>query len=336
MGQFIRVNGDYNIQTIESGTIKLDTGPGVGTVVVTGNLQVEGTAVTVDVADLSIEDNIITLNKNEAGNGVTLIYSGIKVDRGPDTDNYPPSAFVFNENIDAWQIAFGDDGSYSFANSKLKLKEILTESTQDGGDLFLIGAGTGVLTVTGTAHYEDQVTDDDDIPNKKYVDDAIRDNPTFQVLDNDTRVIVSDKEVAGSLSYLFDNTGYTTVEDDSAVSIIVDGGLSAQFYNNRIESGNLELGGGEERNEITSRNGITNLNVIVRTQGTGKLETNYALELDQIAVTPAFVPNSTIVYSADPEIGQSGLWFVNDSPVVNRRSGEFISKNKALIFSMLF
>jgi len=41
-------------------------------------------------------------------------------------------------------------------------------------DIGFIGSGTGVLTVTGTTTYEDNVTDDDDIPNKKYVDDAIQ------------------------------------------------------------------------------------------------------------------------------------------------------------------
>jgi hypothetical protein len=40
-------------------------------------------------------------------------------------------------------------------------------------DIGFLGSGTGVLTVTGTTNYEAQVTDDDDIPNKKYVDDAI-------------------------------------------------------------------------------------------------------------------------------------------------------------------
>lgn len=37
----------------------------------------------------------------------------------------------------------------------------------------LLSKGTGVLTVTGTTNYETNVTDDDDIPNKKYVDDEI-------------------------------------------------------------------------------------------------------------------------------------------------------------------
>ena len=42
-----------------------------------------------------------------------------------------------------------------------------------GGDLCPINQGNGVVSVSGTNNYEVQVTDDDDIPNKKYVDDAI-------------------------------------------------------------------------------------------------------------------------------------------------------------------
>ncbi len=39
------------------------------------------------------------------------------------------------------------------------------------GDIQIVPDGTGVISVTGTTNYEDNVTDDDDIPNKKYVDD---------------------------------------------------------------------------------------------------------------------------------------------------------------------
>lgn len=330
MGQFLRTNGDYNIKTVEEGTITLDTGPGVGTVKVTGNLVVEGTSVTVSTTNLDVEDNVILLNKGETGAGVTLRYSGIEVDRG-SLDNV---TFVWDENDLAWELKTGT----TYTNSRLRLSEILTNSTTDGGDLLLIGTGAGVVKVgnRGATPYEDLVTDNNDVPNKRYVDRAIQDQPTFQVVSNDSRVIVSDKDTVGSLAYLFATTGFTTTEASSAISMVVDGDLSAQFYNNRIELGNLEVGGGPLRNEITSKNGITNENIYIRTQGTGKLTTNYALELEQIAVTPAYVANSTIIYGADPGVGTSGVWFVNDSAEVAKRSGELISKNKALVFSMLF
>lgn len=40
-------------------------------------------------------------------------------------------------------------------------------------DLELVPKGTGVLSVAGTTDYEDNVSDDDDIPNKKWIDDNI-------------------------------------------------------------------------------------------------------------------------------------------------------------------
>jgi hypothetical protein len=135
------------------------------------------------------------------------------------------------------------------------------------------------VKVYGTDNYEDQVTHDDDLPNKKYVDDAIQNNPTFQIVKDDTRVIIADKEVAsgiaGSLAYYTATTGYNTF-GESAVSIFVDSTLSATFFNNRTIIG--RAGNGLEFNgtEITTENSITNENISLRTQGTGKLETNYA------------------------------------------------------------
>ena len=88
--------------------------------------------------------------------------------------------------------------------------------------------------------------------------------------------------------------------------------------------------------KITTKNGITNLNIFVRTQGTGKLQTNYALQLEKIGVTPAYVSNNILVYGDTPGVGTSGVWFVNDSAEAAKQNGELISKNRALVFSMLF
>ena len=343
MGQFLQVNGDYNIKSAEGGKITFDTGPAAsgGQVLITGNLVVEGTQTTVQATDLDVNDNIITLNAGETGAGVTLIYSGIEVDRG----SLPSASLLYDETADTWLIANGNAPSLNYDDSNIRLHRIYTNSSTDDGDLVLIGAGTGVVKVIGTINYEEQVTADDDIPNKRYVDDAIQNNPTFQIVApqlQDTRVIISDKEItpnistqAGSLAYLTANTGFNTF-GDSAVSIVVDGQLVSQFYSNRAEIGDLEIGGGTARNEISNKASITNENIFIRTQGTGKLQTNYALQLEKIAVVPAYVSNNTIVYGAAPELGTTGVWFVNDSLESSKRNGELISKNKALVFSMIF
>ena len=58
MGQVVQINGDYTIKAAEGGTIRLDTGPNVGNVRVTGSLLVDGTTLTVNARDLNVKDNI--------------------------------------------------------------------------------------------------------------------------------------------------------------------------------------------------------------------------------------------------------------------------------------
>jgi hypothetical protein len=309
---------------------------------------VEGDTFNISTTNLTIEDNIISLNTGEVGPGVSLIYSGIEIERGNTSSITPQNnaSFLYDESTDSWILAHGSaPGPFNFDASSLRLKQILTNSTTDSGDLTLIGSGTGVVKVIGTTTYEAQVTHDDDLPNKKYVDDSILNNPTFQIVApqaQDTKVVIADKEItpntsgqAGSLAYFTATTTHSTY-GESAVSIIVDNALVGQFYANRFETGDLEIGGGPDRNEITSRAGITNENVYVRTQGTGKLQTNYAIQIEKNGVIPSYVSDSVLLYAAAPSIGTTGIYFVNDSAEVAKQNGELISKNKALVFSMLF
>lgn len=349
MGQFLRVNGDYNIKTADGSKIVLDAG--TGDVRVIGNLVVDGEFLNLSVTDLDVEDNIITLNSGETGSGVTLDYSGIQIDRGTETF----TQFLWNETVaipnyrvgditataGGWQIVSGTYPTFTFSNSRLKVKEIVTDSGTDNGHLMLIGTGTGVVHVQGTVNYEDEVTafGDDALPNKKYVDDTIQNNPTFQIRapeSQDTRVIISDKDVTpggpGSPGFLLAQTGYSSF-GLSAVTTIIDNILVSQVFSNRVEILGLEI---NNDYEITTKDGVTNENIKIRTQGTGKLQTNYAVQIEKLASAPAYVSGSTIIYAQTPDVGQSGVWFVNDDLNSSKRNGELISKNKALLFSMIF
>ena len=359
MGQFLQVNGDYNIKTAEGAKIVLDTGPSAsgGEVRITGDLVVEGETVSVAATNLNVEDNILIINyygedRTSVPSGVILGYAGIEIDRG----DLSPAMLLFDETTDSWLLANNTaPGPFNYDNSNLRLRRIYTNSSTDDGDLTLIGTGTGVVKVTGTDDYAQEILDrvaaadpevDDILTNKKYVDDSILNNPTFQIVapqSQDTRVIIADKDVSpnistqpGSLAYFTANTGQVIDTGESAVSVLVDNSLIAQFFTNRVEIGDIEIGGGVDRNEITTKDGITNENIVIRTQGTGKLQTNYALQLERIGVTPAYVSDNTLLYSATPDIGTTGVWFVNDSAEAAKRNGELISKNKALVFSMIF
>jgi len=191
MAQVLQTNCDYKIKTQIDGRITLDTNE----VLVTGNLRVEGDYVTVNVTNLDIEDNIITLNKGETGDGVTEGYAGIQIDRGfsDDSTRNPFPTFWYDEAAGTWEIVTVAGGLSSYTDSNLKVRRILTNPFIDNGDLTVIGSGLGVISVAGTTNYENQVTQDDDVPNKKYVDVAILNRqPDNEIKRDDTYVIVQD------------------------------------------------------------------------------------------------------------------------------------------------
>lgn len=329
MGQFVQVSGDYNIKSGEGAVITLDTGAGVGTTRVTGNLLVEGDTLNVSVENLNVQDNIITLNYGETGSGVTLRYSGIEVDRGSSES----VSFLWDDNDDTWNLKQGA----GYASSRLRVKEILTNPDTDSGDLTLIGTGTGVIKVLGTTAYELQVTHDDDVPNKKYVDDAIQTNPTFQILRGDTRAAAFD--ISNPIDPgLFPIGPYFSQPTESVIGLAVDDNIVAQFFRNRVQLAGInffledptpDTPGIPDATVLQTVN--TNGNIKLETNGTGKVQITYALQLDNPGTTPAAVTNASLVYGGAVGAGSTGVYFRNTS-----NNDELISKSKALVFSMIF
>lgn len=366
MGQFLRINGDYNIEAVgdpvTGGTITLYTGDqNVGQVIVTGNLVVQGDTTTVSAEDLNVSDNIILLNVGETGTnfvpggGVTLRYSGIEIDRGPALYR---AGVLFDEQDNTWNFAELSGGTFSFANSSIRVRNVKTSATEDNGNLWLLGGdagdedigyGTsdspgGIVHVSGTTNYEDRVElfGDDAIPNKKYVDDAIFNNPTFQIKSENTRIIVADSGTVsggGSIPFYESDTGLLKEgqANESFISVVVDGTQpTAVFFSNRTQIEELEFIDNVISNNNTAVGNDPTANIYISTQGTGKVVLNYALQLDKTGVTPAYVPSSTLVYANDLSVGQTGVYFTNDSADAYKQSGELVSKNRALLFSMIF
>jgi len=196
MAEVLQTSNDLILKSRPGGEIKLDVGPssGSGVVRVTASLVVEGQTTTVNSQQLAVQDNMITLNAGETGNGVTLGVSGIEVDRGfiTGTTRNPYAVFRFNETDNSWEIVERDTTS-RYSNSALRVKSILTDSFTDGGDLTLIGSGSGVVKVDGTVNYHLNVSGDNDIPNKKYVDVTINNRqPNNKIQRDDTYVIAQD------------------------------------------------------------------------------------------------------------------------------------------------
>lgn len=98
----INIVGDADI----AGNTALDN------LTVRGNLVINGGSTTIESTTVQVEDNIIELNKNEVGYGVTAGKSGLKINRG-DADDY---LIVFDETDDNLKI--GTDSSLKSVSTK--------------------------------------------------------------------------------------------------------------------------------------------------------------------------------------------------------------------------
>lgn len=85
-------------------------GDDTGTLVVAGNLTVQGTTTTVDSNTVNIGDAILTLNADEAG--APSQNGGLEIERGTEAN----VQLVFNEGSDVWQFSQWDGNAWQMAN----------------------------------------------------------------------------------------------------------------------------------------------------------------------------------------------------------------------------
>lgn len=310
-------NSDYKVKVQSGGNITLDTGLNSGITTVTGNLVVLGGTTQVSSSDLNLKDNIITLNDGESGTGITLNQSGIQIDRG----SYSDAKIVFDETI-TWAdpiSATTITGGFTLVNASGTLQGLRINSVSTGGgDLYLINSGTGVISVTGTNNYETQITDDDDIPNKKYVDDTI----VTQLTSTFQRRIEE-----GSASKSFVEVRDTEVSGaPSVVTFQIDNLNKGQIFGNRVEFEDFRF----QDNILSTTASDTDL--ILESQGTGGVIVNDNFTLTLQGSDPASPLDGLKVYVKAPAAGGTGLFFKHSAS----KSGEIISRQNALLLSMLF
>jgi hypothetical protein len=322
MSKIVRVNnGDFKVVVTNDSvpadaTITLDTGARTGTVVITGNLDVQGTATTIESNNTTIVDNIIVLNKGESNNYVTLQYSGIQIDRGTNT-TYGNAQIVYNENGTG-----NTDGTvqlkYTIGQTYIPLETDKITTGNSDNDLILY-PGEGVVGVFGTSNYYQRVTDDNAIPNKFYVDYAIDQYflthfPT-QIEATNTRVTVTDTP-SPEIDFILNN---------SLKASITTAGFTIDNQ--------LRLNG----STITNLSAGNNLRLVPSTNG--NIELSGYVILTNKSSDPSATTGANTIYSkgastaVPPTVGpgDTGLYFVNTT-----RSDELVSKNRALLWAMLF
>ena len=76
-----------------------------------GNFTVDGTATTINTATLSVEDNIIEVNRNVSSNSGMPVLSGLKINRGD------ASSATENDLFWVWDESYADDGTTIHGNA---------------------------------------------------------------------------------------------------------------------------------------------------------------------------------------------------------------------------
>ena len=407
-GSVQRFSSDHKIKVPSGGQITLDTGTNTGLVFITGNLNVQGDVTTISTTNLEIEDNIIKLNKGETGAGVSEIISGIEIDRG--TATLGNARFVWDES-ESWlnpATSLTQSGLFTFKTINGGINGIQTTSIDtNGSDLYLISNGFGVISVTGTTNYEEQVLDytsglsvieDDTIPNIRAVVDKIAyeilNSPGDKIRRDDTQVVVYDNNISG-IVVSFDtlgipntsvkiNTGITSnretnvrvgsyvtiigsgitnldgtwivnsafdidrffyittalpvttplvpstatvfVEDSkSNAKVIIDGGVVADFQNSQLNLYGLRL------SDTTLASTVSNTDLILTSPGSGSVQIQDNLKMPYTSPDPVAETDNVKIFMKAPDVGQSGVYFVN-----TQYKDELISRRKAVAFSILF
>lgn len=317
MSRIVKVSqSDYRIAVSSGGSITLDTGTLIGDVIITGNLTVKGASTTVESSNLEIEDNLILLNKGEPGPGISLGFAGIQIDRGSSISK-PDAFLVFDEavmhydpltlaNIPGTFVTKVDGG----ALTGIQTNSITTAGTTDL--VFDMRNGTNVLKIANSVDYYSRVTEDDHIPNKKWVTTYVAASNGVAVVDRIQNGIdgVNSKVQAYSTNIQFSISEQLRATI-SAAGLAVD---KITVFDNTI------TGTDASRNLV-----LTTLNK--------NIQLNAVINLDDQSIVPSVpVAGTTKIYSyATAGAGKSGLFFVNNTAV-----DELVAKNRALLFSMIF
>jgi len=340
MSKYLRVgNGDYNISVKEGGEITLDTTDGIlngsGKVIITGGLEVQGDSTTYNSTVLTVADNIIVLSKDNiaAGLPAALGYrSGIEIERGSLSNAF----MVYNEQL-SWTLGgTSGTGTWTFEQGSTTVPIKATGMFSDS-NLYL-NPGTGVLSVTNTTNYEQRVftysggivanggsgviIDDDNIPNAKGVVDYV----TYAL---STGSVPSRLQESDTAIEAFD---FSITGQDSRLQFEVNNVTRANLFADRLEAFDIMI----QNNEITTTSSNTDL--VLGSPGSGSVKVKDTLELTEtpgendVATDPSAPTEGIKLYSKTMANGGSGLFFINKSS----RQDELISKNKALVFSMVF
>lgn len=317
MSRVLKVSqSDYRLQVQSGGNIILDTGSAVGLVTITGNLDVKGTTTTVESTNTTIKDNIVYINYGQTGNGIssTLDYrAGIQIDRGDLSD----AQLVFDEQVTHVDPVLLEDVQGTFVlktedgrRSGLQLGTITTDGTTDL--LFDMQNYDSILTIVNSTDYETRVTDDNNIPNRKFVTDYVSATGGTANVTNIHYPLVGASQLSRAEATA------------SSIDFVINSYLRAEITALGLSVDNINIFNNTIKNKSTSQ--------LVLTANSNLVEVDSVLALINQGSNPTSSSGKNKIFSkAVVGPGKSGIFFTNTTT-----SDELVAKNRALLFSMLF
>ena len=236
-----------------------------------------------------------------------------------DLIDYSLSTVVINKIIeDDSKIEVIDKNNIIFAILETGIKTIFQTKNAHG---YAINDAITISGVT-TAPNDSSIN----VLNGTWIVTDVPSSNTIEVTVNTTGGIISnyvtDSGIAG--------TGLSV--NEPRIEVTVENDKVASFYNNRIVLADIEIRGTEI---FTSS---SNDDLVLSANGGGVVKIKDTLELtktpgdDDNAIDPAAPLDGTRLYSKTLSTGKTGLFFINE----NNYKDEIISKNRALLYSMLF
>jgi hypothetical protein len=329
----LKVQGDYLIDA-SYGNITLDVTNSLttGTVTIVGNLDVQGQVTNIESVNSLIKDNIITLNEGEVNNYVTAGTAGLLISRGNSDSPTQAATFLYNDAVSWSNLTTSTRGVFEVKSSN-KVSALRTNAIRiDPSTAYVNGVNTStlnflgvenpfsVLSVGGTTNYELQVQDDDDIPNKKYVDQAL-----YAGTDAAKRI-----QVGQTFVKIGDHTvsivdPYYSLADKIYAAL----GTSTNVVF-KLEGQQALIQGLTINNATIQVNTATDL--VLQPLSGNAVAVSSPLKLQKQLTTSTSVANQSVIYySGTAGGGGTGLYFVNTA-----QQDELVSRRKAIIYGIIF
>lgn len=299
MSRTLKVTGNYTLHAMgtsvvdasANGTITLNG----ASIIIPGNLTVQGTQTTVESQNTVLVDNIITLNQGETGAGVTLGTAGILIDRGSADD----AKILWDESSDQFKFFVGSSEASVYISaleantlqlgSTVQINAILDE------DNFASDSDTAVPTQQST---------------KAYIASELASYipTTLGVYSEDTSVTVTDTGSNGTITFTVDGT--------------VRGLMNASGYS----LDNLRI------SNTTISSLTTDQDIILDPNGTGALDILAPAKFYNQGSDPGAESNYTKLYAKTPTTSGSGLYFRNTTNGIHELISKKRARLFGLIF----